>query len=290
MLALALLLLTKPGLGKAYHSQKNAEEPPQIGNFALPASQQPGPFSAFGQNIADKNQAQIYIEPSYLKATREHFLQTEQVFLYAFEDSFVALLTLPAAVSYRMGDRRSSGMSDISVEAEYAFYEHANDSYVGEATVVGELTVPSGSYRKEPMTGYGSPSYFLGSTYSYTSVDWYCFASPGMRWIVPKQNRRLGSQYYYQFGIGRNIRSRTNKYILFGLLELNGEYDSKDKINGSYDVDSGGNIVFITPSLMFSTEKLMVQLGVSLPLIQHLSGEQQKINYNAAAVLAWTFY
>ncbi|WP_065235969.1 transporter [Legionella israelensis] len=272
------LLMAKSISGKTSSSQTTPSEPPPIGNFALPVSQQPGPFVSFGQNNIDKNQRQFFFEPDYQKAVNEHFFKTDLIFLYPLNDSLVTVLTLPVAVNYRSGSAHSSGLSDINFQAEYAFYNHSTSKYMEEATVVGGVNLPTGSYDKNPETGYGSSSYFIGATYSRTDINWYSFASPGMTWIAPKQNRHLGSRYYYQFGIGRNIKSKTKEYILFGLLEVNGEYVGKDKIAGSYDPDSGGNIIFITPSLMFSTERLMFQTGISLPLFQRLNGEQNRIN------------
>ena len=37
------------------------EEPPKIGNFALPTSQQPAGLFAFGGNIIDKGEVQLYL-------------------------------------------------------------------------------------------------------------------------------------------------------------------------------------------------------------------------------------
>lgn len=101
---------------------------------------------------------------------------------------------------------------------------------------------------------------------------------------------QLGSNYVYQAGIGRNIKSLKDKYIFSGLIEIDGQYFEKNKIGGSYDPNSGGNLIYLTPSLWLSTNKLTVQLGVSLPIQQSWNGNQNNISYLAVGSLGWTFY
>ncbi|MFO3070547.1 hypothetical protein SCQ64_15480, partial [Legionella pneumophila serogroup 1] len=91
------------------------------------------------------------------------------------------------------------------------------------------------------------------------------------------------------FKLRTRPKSKTGKYIFFGLVEVNGIYTGKDKFIGDVDPNSGGNLVNIIPSLWFSTKKLFFQLGVALPIIQTLNGEQNKIHYNPVATAGITF-
>lgn len=209
-------------------------QPPSIGNFALPDSQQPGPFISFGQNIIDKNQIQIYSDPNYQRNTDQSFLEIPAVFLYGLTDESSILVTLPIAADYRSGAYHSSGMADISAQGEYAFYENSNSQYTEQMTLVSALTIPTGSLSKNPPTGFGSMSYFLGGTYNHMSVDWLWFTSPGVMWITKHSNIKLGSQYLYQFGVGRNIKSEPNQYIFSALMEIDGTYF--EKIKSSIDM------------------------------------------------------
>ncbi|HFF3083611.1 hypothetical protein [Legionella pneumophila] len=161
--------------------------------------------------------------------------------------------------------------------------------YVDQMTFVGALTAPTGSAKKDPSTGFGSLSYFLGGTYNRMSVDWFGLVSSGLNVITKHDGMKLGNQYLYQFGLGRNIKSETGKYIFFGLVEVNGVYTGKDKFIGEIDPNSGGNLVSIIPSLWFSTKKLFFQLGVALPILQTPNGEQNKIHYNTVATAGITF-
>ncbi|KTD25412.1 Uncharacterised protein [Legionella lansingensis] len=283
-LPLIILAWSEIAIGASTEAQ-----PPNIGNFALPTSQQPGPFLSFGQNIIDKNQIQIYFDPNYQHNTNESFLQIPAAFLYGLTDEASILVTLPVAADYRSGPDHSSGIADISVQGEFAFYENSNSQYTEQMTFVTALTVPTGSFSKNPPTGFGSVSSFLGGTYNHMSVDWLWFTSPGVLWITKHSNIKLGSQYLYQFGVGRNIKSVPNQYIFSALVEIDGTYIEKDKISGKSDPNSGGNLIFLTPSLWYSTKTFYFQLGFSIPIEQEWNGNQSKINYYTNVTAGWTF-
>lgn len=209
--------------------------------------------------------------------------------VYGLSNKASFLVTVPVAANYVNETSRSHGLGDTYFQGEYAVYENSNVRYTEQMTFVGGLTAPTGSVNKDPSTGFGSSSYFLGSTYNRMSVDWLGFASSGLNVITKHNGMKLGNQYLYQMGLGRNIKSEAEKYIFFGLVEVNGIYTEKDKFIGEVDPNSGGNLVNIIPSLWFSTKKLFFQLGLSIPISQTPNGDQNKIHYNPVALAGITF-
>lgn len=268
---------------------KEAQSPPNIGNFALPDAQQPGPFLSFGQSIIGQNQVQIYGVPSYLRIKPEQYLSFYTSGVYGLSDKAAFLVTVPNAVKYDNDISKSNGLGDLYFQGEYAFYEKLNYRYDEQMSLVGGVTLPTGSINQDPSTGLGSVSYFLGGSYNRMSVNWLWFTSAGLTTISKHAGIELGNQYFYQMGVGRNIKSETGKFIFSGLLEVNGIYTNKNKFEGSVVPDSGGNLIYIAPSLWFSTQKLFLQLGVALPASQALNGEQRKINYNLLAAVGLSF-
>ncbi len=73
------------------------------------------------------------------------------------------------------------------------------------------------------------------------------------------------------------------------MVEADGQYTGKNKINGVKDPNSGGNVLFITPSMWISSNHLILQLGAGVPVIQHLIGTQDKNSYLLALNIGWTF-
>lgn len=266
-----------------------SNEPPAMGNFSLPVSQQPAPFYSFGQNIINKGGAQSFLTPNGAKGATSHYLELSPSFLYGFSDQASVLVTLPYLVNNTSNHEHSSGYSDLNVQTEYAFYNTSNSQFTQQATVLGGVTFPTGSLRKNPPTGYDCPVYFVGGTYNTMFIDWLWFASTGVQQASNTEKIHYKTQFFYQSGIGRILSSQSNRYIFLGLLELNGQTNGSDKVSRFSRPNSSQNIVYGTPSLWFSTQKLIFQLGLSIPIIQQYQGAQSKTDYYAAGILGWTF-
>ena len=273
-------------------SQKGTEEAEKtlkIGNLAFPVSQQPTPLLSFGQNLLDKKQAQATLLATQFKGDDQYFINIVPTLLYGFADNFSIYLSAPFAVRYRQKNQHSSGPGDAIIQLEYAFYTKAYRTYYDQATILTSVTIPTGSTKKNPNIGIGSNSFFIGGTYSRMEVDWFYFTSQGG--IITTSSHRIkhGNQFLYQFGLGRRI-ANTKEWLFAWMLEFNGIYSWKDKIQGVYDKNSGGNVIYLTPSLWISSiESLIVQLGVSVPIYQHLFGNQIKNDYAVELNLGWTF-
>ncbi|MBA2649359.1 MAG: hypothetical protein H0U75_07150 [Legionella sp.] len=150
------------GKGETIVSKLTSDDnPPNKGNFALPTSQQPGPFFSFGQSLIEKNQVQFYIAPSYLKVEDGHFLTIFSSAVYGLTDKSSLLMTVPVAAEYKIGMTQSHGLGDIYFQGEYAFYNASSSKYADQMTIIGGLTAPTGSYYTSPSTGLGAMSFFL---------------------------------------------------------------------------------------------------------------------------------
>jgi hypothetical protein len=163
------------------------------------------------------------------------------------------------------------------LQPEYAFYHKNTPFYLIQATIVGSVSFPTGSNTKKPPTGFGAPSFFLGSTFSYTGIKWLFSNSYGGIFPLKGSNIQYGDQFLYQGGIGRNIPSPSG-WIFAWIIEGTGTYSWKNKIGNVKDPNSGGNTLYITPSLWVSSAKILLQIGAGYPVIQHLFGKQ-KTNY-----------
>lgn len=265
------------------------QQPPPIGNFALPLSQEPGALVSFGENILAKNETQLFLLPDDYAGVDKHFIDLVPSVLYGITDKFSIFINTPYAASYQMGQQKSSGFEDAFPQLEYAFYNKSTSRFVDQATLVANVTVPTGSTLKSPPTGVGSPSFFLGSTFSRTYVNWFVFGSPGAVFTTAKDNTQYGDNYLYQFGFGRNI-TVTHGWLLAWMTEIDGTYMQRNRIVGAIDPNSGGNVVYVTPSFWASTKKFIFQLGAGLPVTQNLYGNQTRETYLLVANLGWSIY
>lgn len=266
-----------------------SDSPPKIGNYVFPASQQPGPLISFGQNIIKESQTKTFLFSDVFFGSRDHSIDIIPYGVYGLTDNFSVLLAAPIAASYKQKKRHSSGFSDMFLQLEYAFYNENTSQYGEQATLVTNVSFPTGSVTKRPPTGDGSSSFFLGSTFNRTYVNWFVFTSPGVILTTSHDGQRVGNEYLYQAGIGRNFYTIDSEWIFAWLVETNGRYTEKTHIKGYSDPNSGGNLIVVTPSLWISSKKVTFQFGVGLPVVQHLFGNQTKNKYLLASNISWLF-
>ncbi len=251
-----------------------ADSPPNIGNFALPSPDQPGPFLSFGQTLIGKNHLQLATNTFSPYQIGGAFDNVDVSLTYGFTDTTSLYFNYPLIVDPHTRTHHSSSLYDINLQLEHAFFTAGDRNYQEQATLVGAITLPTrdASFlaQRVPIT-YGAPTYFLGATYNRTYVDWLFFVSPGYLLTTTSHDVRQGSQFLYQAGIGRNIVYVSEQSILFGLVELDGQYTEKNQTFGHNLPNTGGNIIALTPSLSLSTSRFIAQAGVGFPILQQLN-------------------
>jgi hypothetical protein len=265
------------------------EDPSKKGNFALPTSQQPGPLMGLGQNVIDKNQIQTFLFADDFIGVKKHAADLTPSLLYGITNDLSVFFQFPTAISFRDGMTRSSGFEDMSLQLEYAYINNKKSTYVDQATLIANVSLPTGSAKKQPNTGLGSPAFLLGGTFSRMYSDWFAFTSPGVILTTSHHRTKFGNQFLYQAGFGRNILSITSEWILAWMIEATGQYTQKDKIMGVTEQNSGGNVIYVTPSLWISSRHIILQLGAGVAASQNLFGKQKKNKYLIVANLGWTF-
>jgi len=264
-------------------------EQPHIGNFALPISQQAGPLFSFGQNMPGKGVLQAVAFGNQLKGTRQSFSEFVPSVLYGITDRISIFIELPVAVKFKQKQFVSRGLSDLIIQLEGVTYIHETTKMVNEITFVGNMSFPTGSFTKNPPTGTGSPRFFLGFTASHSEKAWYYFTSLGGIITTFHKNTKIGNQFLYQFGLGRNIAYKTDAWILNWLIELEGIFGQRSEAAGIIDRNSGGNTLLLGPSLWFSTQRFIIQGGILAVVSDRPFGIQVKNQYLAAAYVGWTF-
>ena len=158
---------------------KKEEEPLPIGNFALPTSQQPAPLVSFGQLIIGKDVLQLYFMPFFFLGNDFYTTAVLTSMLYGITDDLVATIGVPVSPGNKNRNHHSSGLEDIFLGLEYAFYSTKSKCSTNQATVLAEVIFPSGNPRVDPPTGFGSPSFFIGGTFNHMTTIWAFFFSSG---------------------------------------------------------------------------------------------------------------
>ncbi len=272
-----------------YGAVSNKEEEPRaVDNFALPTAQQITPLVSFGQTNIDKGQTQLFVHADYFKGKKKSTSDIVPYVIYGITNNLTATLNVPFTPLLRDGSFRSRGEEDVLLQLEYIFYTKNTYTSVDQATIVADVTFPTGSSKKKPPTGFGAPSYFIGGTYNHMTTDWFVFTSHGALLPTAHRETRFGEQFLYQFGFGGHIPS-PKEWIYAWMMEFDGTYSWKNKIQSLRDPNSGGNVILMTPSLWASSERVVMQFGVGVPVVQHLFGDQRKYHYSLILNVGYTF-
>ncbi len=283
-----LILFFIPSLIYAEKSDHKRIEPVALGNFSLPISQQPGPLVSFAENIIDKGQAQLFVFADAFIGKNSYLTDVIPSILYGIRDDLSFFFNVPFSPGNKDKDHHSSGLEDIFAQLEYAFYTKKSSHTVDQATLVANVTFPTGSSSKIPPTGFGSSSFFIGATFNHTAIDWFFFTSPGAILTTSKHGTKFGDILLYEFGFGRNIPSPSG-WLFAWMVEFDGLYSWKNKIKGTIDPNSGGNLIYITPSIWISSNRIILQLGAGYPIVQHLFGHQSKKFLSFVSNFGYTF-
>ncbi len=269
------------------HSSSGAhtdQTPVKEGNFALSSSQQPGPLFGFGQNIVDKKNLQAYVYADYIRLKGQNNSNILPGLLYGIRDNLSLFFNIPMTIT--SDKTRRSTSSGLSLQLEYAYFSRTTDHSALQATILAALSGPNGSMIKQAITNRESSTFFLGATINCMSIDWYLYGSLGNLFAIKTNRTKQGDNFLYQLGIGRNIHHSQKHTYLF-LVEFLGSTFKRDKTNGIRDSNSGGNLIFIAPSFWFSSERFLLQIGFSAPILQKLNGNQNPFRYQLAIDLGW---
>jgi hypothetical protein len=263
------------------------EAPPKVGNFIN--VNVPTNLVSFGQFIVSQGTTQIYFYADDFEGKNKRISNLNPRLNYGMTDDLSVSLGLPVAMNFKDGTNNSYGLEDVNAQLEYAFYRDSTSSYVDLFTFVTNVSFPTGSVEKTPNTGIGANSFLVGATFNRTTTDWWGFIQPGVILTNTHHGLKYGNQTLYDAGIGRCLTTFGKEWLLAFLVEFDGIYTEKTKLMRVKDPDSGGNFAFVTPSFYLSSNNLMLQFGVGIPVIQRLNGTQKKIDYVLEGDLAWTF-
>lgn len=286
-----IILITCPLLAKEVEEQ-GEEKQIKIGNFSLPTSQQIGPLLGFGQNIVDKHDFLAYAYYNRhigIDHSLNHNTLTPNI-LYGISDKFSLQVALPIAVRLQQFENVSHGQRDLYIQLEYAVYNKDTKTTADMITIVGNIVAPTGSFFKNPATGYGAFTPAIGFTASHQTIDWYCYISAAAITPLSFQGNKTGNIYYYQAGWARNIGYGSEQWLAALLFEMSGWYKARNKIMGVTDPNSGSHQILLMPSLFFSTTHLIFQIGVAgFPLSHYFGAQGITSRYYIACNVGWKF-
>ena len=195
----------------------------------------------------------------------------------------------------QLGD--ASGLGDLTIYGQYRFIG-ANDTRLHASTLLG-LKAPTGTtdivsneghrFESEHQPGSGSWDVLAGLavTRQWTGVTFdsnilYSFAGDG------SQDSNLGDVFNYNIALSHRLGHSDNHGDGVAhqhnagpgnswdiAIEINGEWRDYVAVAGERQTHTGGNLVYLSPSVRFSSGKGWgAYVSMGLPIIENLNGIQ----------------
>ncbi len=296
-----------------------------IGILSLPLSQRPSPLFSFGLQIAEKGNF-IVSETFYdLKFHQSNLFEAITEIFYQPEKDFSLFLLIPAVrtpppppppsppkppsksslfnssiisadiTTHSMHVSTSKTASAkaksktrlgrVTFEAEYAYYLELQKTYSLIGTIFATVQTPG-----QGFATIDAASFLLGTTGGFQTFDWTGFVVTAVALPLTRfQGVKEGKVVLYNIGLAYDFANPPG-WILAGQLELNGVYSRPNKKNGITVPNTGGNVVFLGPSLFASNRYLSMQAGIQFAVAQKLRGKQDRAKFQATARIAYTFF
>jgi hypothetical protein len=178
----------------------------------------------------------------------------------------------------------SKGIGDLTIFSQYRFLK-MHDIKMESSIIVG-LRIPAGrtgasdvdgarfETEFQPGSGSWNPIFGIAATkrFKQMSLDadvLYTIATKG------SQETDLGDLFNYDVALSYRVVKRPVIWDL--IIEANGEWKQKQKIDGVIDENSGESVIFLSPGIRFSwSKKWSAYLSAGFPIVQDLKGDQNR--------------
>jgi len=140
----------------------------------------------------------------------------------------------------------------------------------------------------------GAQSTNLGDRFQYNAAISYRIDSG---WMGPGQAMRAGvlPEPMYHGGPKGDRHTHSHDGVLPSgptldlVVELNGEWHARQEIAGVTDVNSGGNVIFLSPGLRLSYDKWSGFVSFGIPVVKDLNGLQAEPDWRLLTGVAVSF-
>jgi hypothetical protein len=128
-------------------------------------------------------------------------------------------------------------------------------------------------YDFDVQTGQGADVVNIGGWYAHFRYPWMLYTSA---------TYHVADKGYQQFQAGDALVFNANAQWaqsakLSWYVGAEGRYSERDRFAGIDDPDSGGNIIFITPGLIYTlTNDLLLNAVIKLPAVEELNGNHEE--------------
>jgi len=199
--------------------------------------------------------------------------------------------------------RSSSGVGDITLLGKYRVWKLDKRGKTTRAALLGGLKLPTGrsnisdslgSLPRPLQPGSGSWDPIIGAVVTRQTLDDEWDLSSTYKINTNHRGYRFGNLLKYTVAYQKRIlpHELPEKGLyrqVNAVLELNGEWATKDRTGGTSVANSGGHTIYLSPGMQWVSKRMILEFSVQVPIIQYLNGAQVEADYTAVLSARRTF-
>jgi len=231
-------------------------------------------FSIGPRLFTRKDKLQLQELLFHTQLDRGSFTILNNAVAYGLTKTFGLELFIPWFFQNNVDGKKTSGLGDILVEAQWNFYPQLEN--VGIATL--GIRFPTGSTRKEPNLGFGTYGWIFELAGVHSSNNWYASTSFRVRINQRRKTTTPGTRFSYALTGGPKLHLKNGAKI-HTICQLDGIYDAKIKKYEKTLFDSGRHVILLGPLISYQKENMIVEGSMQLPIAQKVRGEGAEIRW-----------
>jgi len=229
---------------------------------------------------SQRRERDVIVIPNVLLYGATRDLALFAVFPYIFRT-----LKFPDPETGNRINQKDNGIGDLSLIARYTVYAKDYPSGTFRLAPLFGIKIPTGDDDLRPITTDSFDLQFgVVSTVTWDFGRHELDADAVYRVNTEADNFDKGDSLTYDLSYQLrvfpwNLPERGVPNFIYLVAEANGFFAKRNSVNGSTVGNSGGNIVFLSPSLQYSARRYIIESSIQLPVIQDLNGDQIEADF-----------
>ncbi len=255
----------------------------------------PNPLFSIGHNVQKKHHGMLRSTSFYEERDQSQslFVSYNGIF-YGITDNFTMYARLPCVRERKTSNLKSTGIGNLQIQGEWAFYNERVDDSFNQVTVLAAIRLPTSTVEFPGLDTFKATNFLFGLTTSNWSEKWHLYSDCGYLVFTTHQHFKLGNAFVYNLGLGRIIGSRPLKddgILYFELIaDMNGLYEQPSILDKKDVFKTGGHVLFVGPTFRFSVPSFVLLGGLQYPISQRIKNPLfTKTNYKMGISLSWLF-
>lgn len=256
-------------------------------------------------DIAPKEGKNVDTLIKYTKAGSQRELEYLNRIMYGVTEYLTLEMRMPVFLEKKVSEIdsignisnsfKAAGLGKIELISKFRLFYDYGFQKRNQIVAMGGIFFPTArraltGFEEKPIINNSSLDFELGTAGAFETTKVYHFASLVYRFNASARHIKEGDQFFYSYAFGyRPEAPDVDKVDWVFLLDIDGIWTEKTKVNGSKIANSGGNVIFIGPSVFRSKGNAMIKAALQIPLAEHLNGSQEKNDFRFMLALFLQF-